>query len=202
VPSPSVRPTEPRYRAAEVYLFDTCTMKCGYCWLAESGRVADASQLSPYRRAEHVEQIAAFFNSRTTPLDAWILLLTGGEPLLMPNLDRLCTDLFRHGNKVAFYTSLFVEEGQPNFRFLRDCNPSDVDYVMASFHPESEENESGWFRRLEMLKRAGHKMFFRFVGHPARLHRLEEFSSKCQDLDVSFYPTSLLSSSYPAAYSD
>jgi hypothetical protein len=77
--SPNVPQIEPRYRAAEVYLFETCTMKCGYCWLAESGRVADSSQLAPYRRPGHVEQIAAFFNSRTTAQDAWMLLLTGGD---------------------------------------------------------------------------------------------------------------------------
>jgi hypothetical protein len=53
-----------------------------------------------------------------------------------------------------------------------------------------------------MLKRAGHKVFLRFVGHPARLHRLEEISRKCQDLDVTFYPTTLLSDNYPDAYSD
>jgi organic radical activating enzyme len=200
--SPSVPKTEPRHRAAEVYLFDTCTMKCGYCWLAESGRVADALQLAPFRRIEHVEQIATFFNSRTTPQDAWVLLLTGGEPLLMPNLGRLCTELFRHGNKVAFYTSLFVDEGQANFRFLCDCDPSNVDYVMASFHPEAEANEGAWFRKVEMLKQAGHKVFLRFVGHPDRLHRLEELSGKCQELDVAFYPTPLLSDRYPAAYSD
>jgi len=148
-----------RYRAAEVYLFDTCTMKCGYCWLAESGRVADASQLAPYRSLEHIEQLATFFNSRTTPQDAWNLLFTGGEPLLMPNLGRLCSDLFRHGNKVAFYTSLFVDDRQANFRFLCDASPSDVDYVMASFHPEAEGIEDVWFQRLEKLKRAGHKVF-------------------------------------------
>lgn len=189
-----------RYRLAEVYLFDTCTMKCGYCWLAESGRVADASQLAPYRRTEHIDQLAAFFNSRTTPQEAWTLLLTGGEPLLMPNLGRLCSDLFRHGNKVAFYTSLFVDEGQANFQFLRDSDPADVDYLMASFHPEAEADEDAWFRKVEMLKRAGHKVFIRFVGHPERLHRLEDLSKKCQDLDVAFYAASLLSNRYPAAY--
>jgi hypothetical protein len=120
----------------------------------------------------------------------------------MPNLDRLCEDLFRHGNKVAFYTSLFVDEGQANFRFLRDFDSSSVDYVMASFHPEAEANEDAWFRKAEMLKRAGHKVFMRFVGHPDRLVRLEELSRKCQELDIAYYPASLLSDRYPAAYSD
>lgn len=199
---PNIVDVPRRYRVAEMYLFDTCTMKCGYCWLAETGRVADASQLAPYRRTEQIDQLAAFFNSRTTPQEGWTLLLTGGEPLLMPNLGRLCSDLFRHGNKVAFYTSLFVDEDQANFRFLCDSRPSDVDYVMVSFHPEAEADEDAWFRKVETLKRAGHKVFIRFVGHPDRLHRLNELSRKCQDLDVAFYAASLLSNHYPAAYSD
>lgn len=33
------------YQIAEVYMFDTCTHKCGYCWLAESGQVLDFAQL-------------------------------------------------------------------------------------------------------------------------------------------------------------
>ena len=165
------------------------------------GRVADSAQLAPYRRTERIDQIATFFNSRTTPQEAWTLVLTGGEPLLMPNLGRLCSSLFAHGSRMAFNTSLFVDEGQPNFKFLRDCDPSSVDYIMASFHPEAEQNESVWFRKLEMLKRAGHKILLRYVSQPARLHRLEELSKKCEDLDVPFYPTVLESSNYPAAYS-
>src|SRR5439155_14858783 len=37
---------------------------------------------------------------------------------------------------------------------------------------------------------------------PDRLVRLEELSRKCQELDIAYYPASLLSDRYPAAYSD
>src|SRR4051794_4535919 len=82
-------PTPPPYRIAEVYMFDTCTHKCGYCWLAESGQVLDFSQLDRFRDNGFVDQIAAFFVSRTTSENKWLLQLTGGEPLMAPNLERL-----------------------------------------------------------------------------------------------------------------
>lgn len=190
-----------RYRVAEGYLFDTCSMKCGYCWLAESGRVLDSSQLTPFRDKSHIDRLAEFFNSRTTADLRWLIQLSGGEPLLMPNLERFCENLSRRGNKVAFYTSLFVDQGQGNFRFALAAGPALVDYFMVSFHPEAEADEPEFFSKLEQLKRAGHKVFLRLVGHPARLHRLEELSQYCQDLDVAFFPASLLTDSYPGAYS-
>jgi organic radical activating enzyme len=72
-------------RAAEVYLFDTCTLKCGYCHLAESGKVLKAADLERYRDPAYIDRVTAFFNRRTTNSQKWNLMLTGGEPLLMPN---------------------------------------------------------------------------------------------------------------------
>lgn len=139
-----------RFRVAEVYLFDTCSMKCGYCSLAESGRVVDASQLAQFRDPARIRQLSAFFNSRTTDREGWNLMFTGGEPLLMPNLQLFCSELFDAGNKAAFYTSLFVDKNQANFRFLEACDPANVDYVMASLHPEAEAEEDAWFDKLKL----------------------------------------------------
>ena len=75
-----------------------------------------------------------------------------------------------------------------------------TDYLMVSFHPEAEEIEDLFFARLDRLKQAGHSVIFRFVGHPARLHRLDALSEKCRELDIAFYPTPLFSPDYPAAY--
>ena len=181
-------------------MFDTCTMKCGYCWLAENGRVLDAAQLAPFRNRTFIAKITHFFNSRTTSDVRWLLTFTGGEPLLAPNLGELCSALFQSGNKVAFYTALFVAESQPGFRFLIEHGFPEVDYIMASFHPEHEADEPAFFRKLAALKKAGHHVFLRFVGHPARLHRLSELSARAEDLGVCFYPTALLSANYPLHY--
>jgi organic radical activating enzyme len=189
------------YRIAEVLMFDTCTHRCGYCWLAESGRVLDFDQLDPFRSAEWIKKVAEFFNSRTDADHKWLVQLTGGEPLIAPNLDLLCRTLFRAGNRAAFYTALMVGENHPGFRVLRESSPQEIDYIMASFHPEAELHEEKYFEKIRILKDAGHKVFLRFVGHPARLHRLDELSARCREMDVCFYPTTLLSNNYPAAYS-
>ena len=193
-------PPTTAYRIAEVYLFDTCTHRCGYCWLAESGRVLDASQLKPFRDLSFIARVAAFFNARTTPDQKWLLQFTGGEPLLTPNLSALCTTLFERGNRVAFYTALLLPESHAGFRFLVDQSAPQVDYVMASLHPEAEQDEPTFFRKIERLKHRGHNVIVRYVGHPARLSRMDALQERCRDLDVSFYPTTLFSNTHPRGY--
>lgn len=192
----------PAFRIVETYLYDTCTHRCGYCWLAESGQVLDFKQLDRFRSPAWIDSVALFFNSRSTQSAKWLLQLTGGEPLIAPNLERLCQSLFEFGNRVAFYTALLVGHNHPGFRFLTSVPPPSVDYIMASFHPEAELGEARYFDKLTALKAAGHRVFLRYVGHPARLRRLEELAEKCDRLSICFLPTTLLSSSYPGAYRD
>ncbi|MGA3235076.1 MAG: hypothetical protein ABSG03_02135 [Bryobacteraceae bacterium] len=193
-------PNPPPYRIAEIYMFDACTHKCGYCWLAESGQVLDFAQLEPFRDPAFIHKITSFFLSRTAPGAKWLLQLTGGEPLIAPNLDRLAAPLIEAGHRIAFYTALLVGPNHPGFRFLLAHSHPQVDYIMASFHPEAELDEPRYFEKIRMLKDAGHKVFLRFVGQPRRLDRLEELSGRCRDLDICFYPTTLMSNNYPGAY--
>jgi organic radical activating enzyme/precorrin-6B methylase 2 len=190
------------YRAAEVYLFDTCTLKCGYCHLAETGKVLKSTDLQEFRNPAYIDRVTAFFNSRTTDSEKWNLMLTGGEPLLMPNFSRFCKSLFDCGNFVSLYTALVVDKNHPSFKFLLDHGAPEVDYIMASFHPEAELQEEDFWERVGLLKHAGHNLLLRFVGHPARLQSMEKVSQRCQELDVCFYPTTLFSDHYPHAYTD
>jgi organic radical activating enzyme len=194
-------PTPIRYRMVEVHLFDTCTHKCAYCHYAETGKVLDASQIKPYKDPAFIDRISAFFTKRTTDDEKWHLNLTGGEPMLMPNLPTFVQNLASFGNKVSLNTAMLVGETHPTFRFLLDNDAKKaIDYLMISFHPEAENIEDIFFRRLHLLKNAGHSVIFRFVGHPQRLHRLNELSAKCREIDVAFHPTCLFSPDYPAAY--
>jgi len=193
-------PHPPPYRIAEVYMFDTCTHKCGYCWLAESGQVLDFAQLEPFRNPSFIDKITSFFLSHATPGIKWLLQLTGGEPLIAPNLDRLTAPLLAADHRISFYTALLVGTKHPGFRFLLEHSHPQIDYIMASFHPEAELDESRYFEKIRMLKDVGHKVFLRFVGQPQRLHRLQELSDRCREMDICFYPTTLLSNQYPGAY--
>lgn len=187
---------------AQVYLFDTCTYKCGYCWLAETGLVLDSKQMQKYREPSFIRQFAAFFNERSDENNQWLLSLTGGEPLLMPNLPMFGELLFEHGNSLAFYTALFSPERHPSFQFLMKNSYPQVDYIMASLHPEGEEHEEEFFGKVQQLKMAGHRVFVRFVGHPQRLERLDDLEEKCHDVDVTFYPTTVMTANYPRDYTD
>jgi organic radical activating enzyme len=187
-------------RTAVVSLFATCTMKCGYCDLAESGQVLDGRQLKPYHDKNFIFRATDFFNKRTTDENKWLLIFTGGEPLLAPNIDLLCANLFEAGNRVAFYTGLHVGPNSAGWKLLLNTSYPQVDYVMAAFHPEAEQWEDIFFDRIRALKDRGHKVFFRFVAHPKRLHRLDELAEKCQKLDICFFPAALLTDNYPRAY--
>src|SRR5438874_5538036 len=197
----SIGPTMTTYRIVETYLFDTCTLKCGYCWLAENGKVLDASQLTPFRDPKYIDQITGFFNKRTTSTSKWHLQLTGGEPQLMPNFARFCDNLIQAGNRISLYTALIIDRDHPSFRYLASHGAPDFDYLMCSFHPEAEANESEYWKKIETLKAAGHNVILRFVGHPKRLRLLDTLAEKCHALNICFYPTTLFSRNYPGAYS-
>jgi organic radical activating enzyme len=186
---------------AIISLFTTCTLRCGFCDLAESGQVLDSSQLKVYRDEQFINRVADFFNNRTTSEDKWQLIFTGGEPLISPKIDLLCNKLFEAGNSVAFYTSLHVGKKNEGWRLLTSSTYPQVSYVMASLHPEAELWEDEFFDRVCTLKQIGHKVIVRYVGHPMRLDRLDELAEKCGKLDVCFFPTTLLTSNYPMAYS-
>jgi organic radical activating enzyme len=190
-----------QYKIAEVFLFDTCTHKCAYCHFAETGKVLDSSQLKPYRDPTFIDLIVNFFSKRTSDGQKWLLMLTGGEPLLMPNLPRFVNGIGRNGNKAAFYTALLLGEKHPSFRYLMHDGVPFTDYLMVSFHPEAEAIEDQFFERVRLLKEAGHSVILRFIAHPDRINRLEELSDKCRALDIAFHPTPLFSPHYPRAYS-
>lgn len=183
-----------------VYLFDTCTHKCAYCSLAEKGSVLDSSQLNPYKDPEFISMIARFFSSRTDASNKWNIMMTGGEPLLMPNFSTFVDAIGAHGNKVSVFTALLVGENNSAFQYLLNEGSEHTEYLMVSFHPEAEDREDEHFARLARLKNAGHSIIFRLVGHPNRLNRLDELSDRCRDLDIAFHPTTLFSPDYPSRY--
>lgn len=188
------------YRVAGVFLFDTCTHKCGYCWLAESGQVLDFSQLEPYRDPEFIRKVQHFFLSRTTGDTKWLLACTGGEPLMAPNLARLFDPILEAGNKIAMYTALLLGVNHPGFQFLMKHDRRTIECIVASFHPEAELDEPRYFEKIRMLKDRGHNVFLRMIGHPDRLHRLADLTERCREMDIPFDPTPLYSHNYPDAY--
>lgn len=186
----------------EMYLFDTCTHKCGYCTLAESGLVLDAAQLQRFRSPEFIGKVTSFFNNRTSTTRKFNLILTGGEPLLMPNFDLFCSNIFMTGNTISIYSALLLSLDHPSFQAILQAEPGSFKYIMASLHPESETVHENFFSKVKLIKERGHSIVVRFVGHPKRLSVLDKYHAACKKIGVTFYPTTLFSSKYPAEYTD
>lgn len=185
-----------------VHLFDTCTNRCSYCHFAETGKVIDNSQIAPYRDPKFIDHLLYFFLYGVGSKYHWELVLTGGEPLLMPNLDRFVTGLVSKGNLVSFNTALNISGTNENFQFLLNLDPTKVGHIFASLHPDSDDDEEYFFKRVKLLKERGHAVIVRYVCHPARLNRLEVLEKKCRRIDVAFSPSAMISPSYPQGYSE
>jgi MoaA/NifB/PqqE/SkfB family radical SAM enzyme len=189
-----------QYRAAEIFLFDTCSHKCAYCHFAESGKVLDRSQMLPFKDPEFIKKFTTFFSKRTTANQKWHLFLTGGEPLLMPNFNLLADRCIEDGNKISMNTAMLVGDNHPSLLYLFDKGYSVIDHLMVSFHAEAEKIEDKFFDRLRRLKEAGIRVIFRFIAHPQRFERLDDLSERCRQLDICFFVTPLYSPQYPDAY--
>ncbi len=191
------------YRQAIINVFDTCTNKCAYCYWAESGLVLDNAQLHPFRDKEYIEKVTDFFNKRTNDRQKWLLLLSGGEPLLMPNFGHFVERLAQYGNQIKVNTALHVGSSQKNYRFMLE-NPAPFESIMASFHEESDSDEDAYIARVKALKSAGHSVILKLVAHPKRLHKAASLAKKCKDMDVAFYLAPMIlrsgTTSYPRDY--
>jgi len=191
-----------KYYSAHCSLFTTCNNRCGYCTLAESGSVMDMRQLVPYRDLNFIHRLTDFFNSRTTAEQKWHLLLTGGEPLLMPNFEIFCDRIFEQGNKISLLTNMTFPKDNPKIKFLLNADPSNFKFILASFHPEAEAKEDGWFETIGALKSHGLPIIVRYVCPPQRLEKIDYFFEKTRQLDITFNALTVLSASYPQNYTE
>ena len=183
----------------EMWLFDTCNFRCGYCGLVTSGEVTQTDQLNPYRSQNYIETIQAFFQKNRPQQRKWVLLLTGGEPLMMPNLDLFLLGLGRNGDSAAIYTNLSTSLE----KVLSKEAMGYLSYVQASFHPDwhmGKFKTKAFFSNVERAKDFGVPIVVRFVGAPDVLDLLPELERRCDEIGVSFLPTTLFNPQYPRMY--
>lgn len=190
------------YKHAELYLFDKCTYRCGYCALTTTGQGLNSRTFDKYKDTEFIRRFADFFNSRVEETDnwRWCLLLSGGEPLIMPNFTFFCDLIFEKGNKIALNTNASISINHKAFQYLLGKSSNEFEYMKVSFHPQAEKDEDLFFKKMSLLREAGHNLLFQFVAHPKRFHLLEHLRKRCQEIDVCFFPTAMLSKNYPQAY--
>ena len=183
----------------ELWLFDTCNFRCGYCGLVENGAVKNTDQLKPYRDPEYILKIIDFFRKNRPGQRNWTLLLTGGEPMMMPNIGLFVGLLGESGDKLGIYTNGSV----PFKDVVAEDQLKHVEYVEFSYHPDwhlGKFNTEKFFSNIMWVRERGVPCLVRYVGAPAVLHLLPVLAEKCESLGVGFLPTTLFDPKYPRAY--
>jgi MoaA/NifB/PqqE/SkfB family radical SAM enzyme len=187
------------YNIMEFWLFDTCNFRCGYCSLVTTGVAANVHELAKFRDQGFISSLLKFFKSNRPGQRPWSVSMTGGEPMLMPNIDAFVRGLGELGDNVSIYTNMSVA-----FReVFTDSAAKYISYVEASFHPDWHMGNFGrerFFRNVRELIDLGIPAVVRFVGSPYLLDLLSELQECCRDIGVSLLATTLFNEHYPAKY--
>ncbi len=198
-------PIEPRDvshdNIMEVWLFNTCNFRCGYCGLVADGSVLDNSQLDQFRTKEGIDKIIQFFEKNRPGGKNWCIILTGGEPLLMPNFGYFLKRVKALGDSIAIYSNFSV----PLTKLIDVSDADAIAYMHASIHPDwtiGGLSEDRFFTNVREVRSLGIPVVVRFVVSPHLLHEMDRLEKRTKEVGVSFFPTTLFDPSYPKSYTD
>ena len=183
----------------ELWLFDTCNFRCGYCGLVTNGDVLRTEQLEPYRDPAYIDRLVRYFRDHRPGGRPWVLMITGGEPMLMPNLDRFVTGLGRQGDSVGVHSNMSA----PVDKIFSPEAFGYLSYIQASFHPDWHMGgfeTDRFFEHIKLAMSNDISVLVRFVGAPQVLHLLPELEARCREVGVTFLPTTLFNPDYPRSY--
>ncbi len=188
------------FKVAEVMLFTTCNFNCGYCGFVTTGAVKATEDMAPFKDRGYIDRVFQFFEKNSSDDQKWILHLSGGEPLLMPNLDYFARKFIGAGHKLAYNTNLSLPVEKSGWM---DHNPPwGIDALVVSLHQEALDRFDKTHERVRILREQGYRICIRMVGHPLFIERFDELDDRFKEIDVSFNVNALYSPRYPAAYTD
>lgn len=155
-----------------------CNFRCSYCYFPH-----DASPITenvPVERVlELLEQVSGPVSGQKPEQPtgkelfspAWVIGLTGGEPLLYPGFIHICQALTRD-HCIGLDTNLSVSAKVREF--AQTIDPSRVAYIYASLHIEERERLKGvdaFIRNVVLLQERGFKVIVNSVLHPTLVGR-------------------------------
>lgn len=200
---PSLAPRSPiaeAYNVAEVMLFTACNFNCGYCGFVTTGAVKNVEDMAPFKDRSYIDRVFQFFEKNSTDGRKWILHLSGGEPLLMPNADYFSRKFIGAGHKLAFNTNLSLPIEKNDWMVHNP--PWGVDALIVSLHQEALGRFDKIYERVRILREQGYPICIRMVAHPLFIDKFAELDDKFKDIDVSFNVNPLYSPRYPKAYTE
>ena len=151
-----------------------CNFRCSYCYFPHDA--------SPVTETLPVERILELLDANPPPevgqtLDgspcakAWVVGLTGGEPLLYPGFIDICLALTRK-HCIGLDSNLSVSSKVREF--AERIDPARVAYIYASLHIEERERVKGvdaFIANVVLLQERGFKVIVNSVLHPTLVDR-------------------------------
>lgn len=178
-------------------MLSPCNFSCSYCY---SDRLTIRPRKQKGTEADH--QLAAFAEH----LPGWNVNLSGGEPMLHPDLVELMAGLGNQGNRVGLYSNL--SRSNVVERLADGVDPRGVEFINAGIHAQQRvdtDPELRTFARdFTRLADAGFPIHASYIIHPENLHRVDDDIERLVDLGIrvriQVFRGVWQGASYPAAF--
>lgn len=168
-------------------LFNDCNFTCDYCPIPEPLLKPKSDAFKRFYDISYHDKILDFFCKLHDYSGSWIICLTGGEPLLTPQLEYLSAGLIRIGHKIRYNTNLSIDLDRRDGWF--EANPPEaIDVLMVSIHEESLDKLAKVVTRVRTLKARGYPIIVRMVCTRDRLNLVDDLENRFRGCDVTFAP--------------
>jgi MoaA/NifB/PqqE/SkfB family radical SAM enzyme len=175
-----------------------CNLNCNYC-------IAEATKPSKLYLKTNNINISALKNIINDSNKIYGFNITGGEPLLAPNIVEACIELTKK-HFIALITNLTSKKVE---KFADKINPERVSSILASCHIKELERRNLLSRYIDnflLCKNRGFNIIANEVGYPPILKEIDKykkfFLEKGIELIFSPYIGNYKGKVYPDSYSE
>ncbi len=187
--------TEKPYQAwLQWELTEVCNLNCKYCFYRNLPR---------NKRVKKIK-INPLLKTLKKNQKKFLITFTGGEPFLVSNLIETSIKLTEN-HYISLNTNLVSDKIK---RFGRQIDPSKVELILASFHPEQLKKYNLFQKYIDnflFLKKKGFKIISEAVAHPSFLSKARKYKKilRKKGISLSFariYQGEYNRKSYPQSY--
>jgi organic radical activating enzyme len=166
----------------DVSLLNSCNYNCDYCGSGSLQTRCNNPEAKAYDISSPVIDYEALISFTRKHLDGWILQITGGEPLTLPGIEYLLSELAQT-NKLVLCTNGSMLPRKPKLLKL----PKDKVFFRVSVHPE-QRKVSNLFKDVQGVVDSGHGILLNYMVHPRHItsNMYDETAKALQESRIPF----------------